>query len=778
MRHISLLRTKCLSRCSILGFVTLLLIGVTAPSTGAQVFTFGERYATGSLPECIVTGNFNDDSYTDIAVSHHDTNLVLIYMNDGNAGFSESYSLDWDRQSGLHSADFNGDGLDDLASFDMGWLPPYDWGTTVRLNNGDGTFDLVFQDTLGWSWRHMCIGDFNSDNRNDIAVYYGFDNSGIWMYIGIGDGTFEEPIMVQPFPSEMWLDAADLDNDGDVDIICASEQESFSLLNDGSGQFAEPLLAGGVMNSMALASLNGDDFPDLIGKGIYGCSGVPHYMIGDGDGTFGIETRAWLTAGVLLKSYVMSADFNSDGYGDIAYYSYDMDSVMIGFNDGRQVFVNIQYINEVGTAGGAYLEAGDFDNDGDLDLAITGQDDTLSIALSLGAQHLRRMYVPDDFPTIQDAIDYAWNLDTIIVGPGIYYENIDFGGKNLVLMSSEYADKYLFDKLKSTYENSTSTIIDGGGSDRVFTFDDGEDDRSVVAGFTIQNGYAVSQGGGIYIAQSTSGFSSPIIMHNIIKDNHSDFVGGGILIGSGTVTIKYNLIVGNSAASVGGGIYVIEGKEISNNTFYGNSAVSGGGGICYNSGSPNICNNVFWSNSSTNGEQEIKYIYDPPDITYSIVQGGWLGEGNLDEDPMFVDPDNGDFNLMEGSPCIDAGDPNMPYDADGTIADLGAICYLNPTDVEDEEGEFGLPRSFIVSQNYPNPFNPMTEIEFALPKACQTKLEIINVLGQRVTTLVDQQMAAGYHTVSFDGSKMASGVYLYRLQAGDFVESKKMMLIK
>ena len=146
--------------------------------------------------------------------------------------------------------------------------------------------------------------------------------------------------------------------------------------------------------------------------------------------------------------------------------------------------------------------------------------------------------MPDDIPTIGEAVDYAWNLDEIIVKPGIYFENIDFGGKNLVLTSSDFASKYLSGYQKSTYENSASTIIDGGGTDRVFTFNNGEDDRSVVAGFTIQNGYAVSQGGGIYIAQSTNGVSSPIIMHNIIKDNHSDFVGGGIHIGSGTVVIK------------------------------------------------------------------------------------------------------------------------------------------------------------------------------------------------------------------------------------------------
>ena len=101
----------------------------------------------------------------------------------------------------------------------------------------------------------------------------------------------------------------------------------------------------------------------------------------------------------------------------------------------------------------------------------------------------------------------------------------------------------------------------------------------------------------------------------------------------------------------------------------------------------------------------------------------------------------------------------------------------DPTSVETLP-ENALPETLHLSQNYPNPFNPNTEIEFTLPTAGQVKLEIFNIMGQRITTLVNRRLEAGHHTVSFDGGKVASGVYLYRLQAGEFVESKKMMLLK
>ena len=89
-----------------------------------------------------------------------------------------------------------------------------------------------------------------------------------------------------------------------------------------------------------------------------------------------------------------------------------------------------------------------------------------------------------------------------------------------------------------------------------------------------------------------------------------------------------------------------------------------------------------------------------------------------------------------------------------------------------------LPLTFSLSQNYPNPFNPTTEISFSLPHASHVNLEVYNIRGQRISTLVDRRMEAGYHTVSFGDSQVSSGVYLYRLNAGDFVESKKMMLVK
>jgi len=84
----------------------------------------------------------------------------------------------------------------------------------------------------------------------------------------------------------------------------------------------------------------------------------------------------------------------------------------------------------------------------------------------------------------------------------------------------------------------------------------------------------------------------------------------------------------------------------------------------------------------------------------------------------------------------------------------------------------------VLFQNYPNPFNPETHIRFGLPKASQVRIDVFNILSQRVATLLDDRKPAGYHEVLWDASQISSGIYIYRIKAGDFVQTKKMILMR
>jgi hypothetical protein len=90
----------------------------------------------------------------------------------------------------------------------------------------------------------------------------------------------------------------------------------------------------------------------------------------------------------------------------------------------------------------------------------------------------------------------------------------------------------------------------------------------------------------------------------------------------------------------------------------------------------------------------------------------------------------------------------------------------------------GIPSEFVLRQNFPNPFNPSTRIEFGLPKESRVKLEVYNLLGEQVATVIDEVRSPGYHAVQFSAGDMPSGVYLYRLTAGEFSMLRKMVLLK
>jgi hypothetical protein len=106
------------------------------------------------------------------------------------------------------------------------------------------------------------------------------------------------------------------------------------------------------------------------------------------------------------------------------------------------------------------------------------------------------------------------------------------------------------------------------------------------------------------------------------------------------------------------------------------------------------------------------------------------------------------------------------------------VLGCGPTIVGNSTITSNVPSSYSLSQNYPNPFNPVTKIAFSLPKNSDVKLVVFDILGREVATLVNDYRTAGTHSIEFNASNLASGVYLYRIEAGDFKDVKRMMLVK
>ena len=458
--------------------------------------------------------------------------------------------------------------------------------------------------------------------------------------------------------------------------------------------------------------------------------------------------------------------------------------------------------------------------------------------------------VPEDYSTIQAAINASANGDTVLVASGTYYENINFLGKNILLTSY-----YIFNEDVSYISN---TIINGSQPAHQDTAScvlivSGEDSTAILQGFTLTGGTGTKwldehgagtyvEGGGILIT-----LSSPTIKNNLIINNEAIRVGsgitsaggGGIRVGDGNPHIINNVIMSNSgmyggaivlnytgavvknniiynnevyqavmgvSTFGGGGIWVLANfgttpKIIENNTIVGNSssgsgssAAGKGGGILVWSTSIQAKNNIIWGNTQTTGEQ-IALIGSSSSFTYNLIEGGFTGTGNIDADPSF---EALGFYLSDSSVCIDAGDPDPVYNdpegspgmgmwpAKGTIRnDMGAyggplskeLGEFTISSVGDEES-FYFPEGIKLEQNYPNPFNPSTKILYTITHSSFVTLKVYDILGKEITTLVNEPLLKGDYEAEFDGSKLTSGIYFYKLLSDNYVETKKMVLMK
>jgi hypothetical protein len=171
---------------------------------------------------------------------------------------------------------------------------------------------------------------------------------------------------------------------------------------------------------------------------------------------------------------------------------------------------------------------------------------------------------------------------------------------------------------------------------------------------------------------------------------------------------------------------------------------------------------------------------------YSTQWAAYQKASKHDAHSVHVNPLlNPDYTLTNNSPCIDSGittlevveDYNRAPRPQGKQYDIGAFESTTPTtSVEQVSG--AIPREYELCQNFPNPFNPTTTISFSLPSKSFVSLNVFDLLGREVTTIIFEEMPAGNYSHQWNAANMSSGIYFYRLQAGSFTETKKLVLIK
>jgi hypothetical protein len=331
-------------------------------------------------------------------------------------------------------------------------------------------------------------------------------------------------------------------------------------------------------------------------------------------------------------------------------------------------------------------------------------------------------------------------------------------------------------------------------------------------------------------------FKNVQIINNVAGDG-----GGGIYNWEYSNPIFENVLIAkNYAPNDGGGIlnYYSCNPNFNNITIYGNETLTRGGGIFLShAASAIITNSILWNNIPEEIHFSVNNSDYPNEATLinSALQGGvegivtnnngtvvhgtgeCLGEDPscglavtesdcmllgdfysctwnpiiiemivIDSNPLFVDTENGDYTLQTGSPCIDAGRADL--DGDGTddiidycgfAPDMGAYEYITE---ECEELSFSqetpLPIHCSLNSAYPNPFNPVTTIVYDVPNMSNVSIKIYDIKGSEVAELIYGNFTIGSHTVSWDASEHPSGVYFVKMIAGEYISTKKLMLVK
>ncbi|MDP8201949.1 MAG: right-handed parallel beta-helix repeat-containing protein [Candidatus Tenebribacter burtonii] len=340
-------------------------------------------------------------------------------------------------------------------------------------------------------------------------------------------------------------------------------------------------------------------------------------------------------------------------------------------------------------------------------------------------------------------------------------------------------------------------------------------------------------GAGMYMINSSCDMSDCEIYGNYSVFNGGPSRGGGLMAYDSQLEIN-NTIIRDNDMSCGAGIYVDDcNLFIRNSSFFDNispnpyegDGIACGGDSYVEIINTSLCNNygygffgggdnLYFINCIFQGNyfNQIRisggysgHGITTADLEYNCIENGlngitisnpdwvifnWL-EGNIEDDPLFVDPENNDFHFLAESPCINAGTPdttglNLPeYDLDGNqriyedIIDMG--CYeWQGTPINNEELVI---RNYELT-NFPNPFNPSTTIQFSIPQESEVELTVYNIKGQKVKTIVDATCEMGINTaiwygINNYGNKVGTGIYFYQLKVdGKAIKTKKMMLIK
>ena len=751
-------------------------------NNGDATFIFEANYSIAGGAS-VNAADLDNDGDLDLTGGLWANNAIFVLMNNGDGSFGSlsTYPVGVG-PAFVKAADLNGDGYLDLCSTNH-----YDQTASILMNNGNGTFATHATYNVGVAPYIAFPADLDSDGDLDLTVQNREDDN-VSVLLNHGDGTFADQQLFSTGDGPINVLAADLDIDGDLDLVTANinSNDVSILLNLNIPQITSIFPTLNHLNVMRDASISVTFDMDMdaltfqdatfivytrsagILQGTISYDSKTRTATFDPDHDFdaGEVVTAVLTTGILsaqglalAKSHawsftveadqapatfssdstyqveaspvsVFGADLNSDGHIDLATANEDSNSVSVLLNNGDGS-LGLQMRIPTGRATKS-VYATDLDNDGDMDLATAN---AVSANISL-------LYNNGSGNFIVDSVDVSGMQPVSIFAT-------DFDGDG-------YADL----ATANSSSNNVSVLLNKGdgtfSTDSLYPVDvapfsitaadldnDGDFDITTVNVSAKTVSVLLNKGDGTFVPDSVYvvGFSWSIVAADLNGDNYVDLATANF--DSNNVAILLNL---------------------GNGTF-GNQAVYPVG---------NIPMSIFAADLDGDGDID-------------------LATTNIGSTSISLLLNNGDANFTSQTQFT-VLDPyglfSVDFDADGDL-DIAVTNWsphtvtllMNRELVGLKTPGDQIPKQFALHQNYPNPFNPVTFINYDLPKRERVDLIIYNTLGQKVKTLLSKNQESGYYTAVWDatndnGNKVSSGLYFYRLQAGKFIDTKKVILLK
>jgi hypothetical protein len=378
---------------------------------GTGSFRPAIQVPSGRLPSAVLTGDFNHDGKADYLTSNVDPNTISVVLGKGNGTFIDigpAVPTNGAVSNQIIAADFNNDGISDLAQVNTGIVGSLGNTISVLLGNASGGFHSAQKFTVGTQPSGLAAVDFNHDGRLDLVVSdFGdrINNIGgdIALLLGNSDGSFQAPRKFVAGPgSPASVAVADFNGDGKPDVVVAQASTAIApaavslLLGNGNNSFGQPknialfFLPGSQALQVIAADFNRDGKSDIAYRTLTDTNRIT-VQLGKGDGTFQTPTVVSSTSFVTVFSTFSIGDFNNDGILDFAVEETPLIEVLLGNGDGT--FVSKGGFLE-GTADDfpffPSLILADFNGDGFLDVAAPdGFAESVSLLLGKGDGTLR-----------------------------------------------------------------------------------------------------------------------------------------------------------------------------------------------------------------------------------------------------------------------------------------------------------------------------------------------------------------------------------------------------